>query len=243
MLRTLATSHSLESGWMRSLTFHRLVARVGGPIDATGSEVESHGSVHRSTSWPDPRAQPNPFNSRSLPISSPRHPCDELDGCWTSKKGECKQYFPSRVLAMREFGFFKIHQESFANKASLNWLISRKPRPPALFGLVRDCQEIQQIFLTSGEASHQNLVRIDCNCLTRDIGNLKHDIVYVGIAASTNLSKTIFSAPDRYLDVQLCDLCLIRSTNAANISRFFRPKCSGKLRYFPNPPTLRIWIC
>ena len=135
----------------------------------------------------------------------------------------------------------RIRQASLARRASLNFSISLKPRPPADLGRVSRSQEIQLIFLRFGLESHQKRVKTDWICLHSETGILKQDIAYVGIAAKIALRRTCFPAPERKLVVQLCDLCLILSTMLAKISRFLRPKCSGKPRYLPMPPSLSIW--
>ena len=174
VLRIMSVSHSFVPGLRMSLTLHDWVASVGGPIGAIGSDVDSQGSAHTPASIPDPRAQRRPFSSRSLPSSRPHHPWEAHDGYWTFRKEEWTQYFPIRVVARSDFGSLIILHDSLANIASLNWAISRNPRPPALIGLVKVRHETQQIFLAFGEASHQNLVRIDCSCLQSDMGSLKH---------------------------------------------------------------------
>lgn len=52
-------------------------------------------------------------------------------------------------------------------------------------------------------SSHLNLVSIDCILLQRQIGSLKHDIVYEGIADNTDLRMICLPANDKNLDVQL----------------------------------------
>lgn len=53
---------------------------------------------------------------------------------------------------------------------------------------------------------------------------------------------TCLPAPERNLVVQLWAFCLTRSRIDVNMSRFFRPNCSGKPRYFPIPPSIEIDI-
>lgn len=65
-------------------------------------------------------------------------------------------------------------------------------------------------------------------------------MVYVGIAARTALRRVSLPALLRKRVDQLRDLCLILSTMEVNKSRFLFPKCSGRAKYFPNPPTLVI---
>lgn len=74
MCLILSTSHSFVHGLRRSLTFDNRVVFGGGPIDASGSDVDNQGSVYTPTSSPDPRAQPSPLVRRSLSTNSPRHP-------------------------------------------------------------------------------------------------------------------------------------------------------------------------
>lgn len=77
---------------------------------------------------------------------------------------------------------------------------------PANLGFVKVFQETQAIFLKFGLTSHQNLVRMDWICLHREMGILKHDMAYEGIAARIALRRTCFPAPLRNFVAQLCDL-------------------------------------
>lgn len=78
-------------------------------------------------------------------------------------------------------------------------------------------------------------MRIDCIFLHKDMGILKHDMAYDGIAEKTALSITCLPASDKKQDDQLCGFCLIMSTIDVKISRLRRPKYSGKPKYFPAP--------
>lgn len=206
---------------MRSLTRQFWELSVGGPIGGNGSDVDNQGSDHTLKSWPGPRAQPRPFDSRSLPTNIPLQPWDAQDGGWAFKKDLWTQYFPNKVRASRDEGFLRILQESLARRVSLNCAITLNPSPPTFLGLVRVCQEFQQIFFVSGDESHQKRVRSDWIFLHIEMGSLKHDITYVGIAVSTDFNKIIFPAPERNLEVQLWARCrLIRSTKEAKMSLF-----------------------
>lgn len=74
--------------------------------------------------------------------------------------------------------------------------MSLKLYPPAFFGAVILDQEIQLIFLLFGLSSHQNLVKIDWILLNSEMGSLKHDIEYEGIADNTDFRSTCLPARD-----------------------------------------------
>ena len=198
----------------------------------------SQGSSHKRIVSPLPTAQLRPFRSMSLPARTLLHLCEAVSGDGQSKKEQLRAYFPMRTRASRDCGSFISLQPIFASKASLKVSMSRNPRPPAYFGIAIVSHETQHIFFFSGLASHQNRVSNDCICLHKDIGSLKHDIAWHGIAERTDLSITCLPAPERNLAVQLWDFCLILSRIDANISRFRRPNCSGNPRYFPIPPSV-----
>lgn len=107
----------------------------------------------------------------------PLHPCEAEDGTEHCKKVESLQYLPRRTFASRHEGFVRILQLTFARRASLNFGISLKPRPPTFFEFVSFDQAIQHIFCFSADESHQNLVRADWMRLQKEPGSLKQDIV------------------------------------------------------------------
>lgn len=145
-------------------------------------------SVHTLMEELVPTTHPRCCISKSLPIRILFQPCeDDFEGL-TDKNSSFLQYFPRSTRARRHDGFFKILQLSFASRASLKMVMSLKPKPSSFFGLAIFFQEIQDIFLISGEASHQNLVKIDWIWVQRLWGSLKHDMAWTGIAASTGIN-------------------------------------------------------
>ncbi|CAN7027458.1 unnamed protein product [Brassica rapa subsp. trilocularis] len=61
-----------------------------------------------------------------------------------------------------------------------------------------------------------------------------------GIAVSTDFIIVILPALDKCREDQLTALCRIRSTMEVKRSLFLRPKCSGRPKYFPTPPSFVI---
>lgn len=231
---------SVDLGIMSSLTLRFWLCSVGGPMGDTCYSVESHLSLQTLIFSPFPTHQPILFLRTSRPTRIPFHPCDSEFGAQQVNRSVSRQYLLSKICPNREDGFLSSLQVCFARRASLNTSISMNPKPLALFRYVSLSQEIHLIFLNTGLTSHQKWVMTDCICLHKETGSLKHDIAYVGIAASTAFSKTIFPAPDKNLLVQLWACCLIRSAIEAKMFLFFRPKCSGRPRYFPIPPSLQM---
>ena len=114
------------------------------------------------------------------------------------------------------------------------------PNPPSFFDFVIVSQAIQDIFFVHVLESHQKRVSTDWILLQREVGSLKHCIAWLGIGDSTLLRRVIFPTVERNMLVQPLALCLILSTMDVNRSFFLRPKCSGKPRYFPVPPSFPI---
>lgn len=83
-------------------------------------------------------------------------------------------------------------------------------------------------------------LKTDCIRLHRDVGNLKQDIEWVGIAERTDLSITILPADDKYRVDHPLAFCRILSTVEVKRSFFLLPKGSGNPRYFPTPPSFCI---
>jgi len=63
---------------------------------------------------------------------------------------------------------------------------------------------------------------------------------YVGIALRTTLSIVSFPAFDNLLADKLTAFCRILSTIEVNKSLFLLPKCFGRPRYLPKPPSFVI---
>jgi len=134
---------------------------VAGPIGAMGLARDNQGSVHKAVESPVPRIFPSWDLMRSLPIQIPLHPWDDELGAVLSRKWQAWLYLPSSTRARRLSGLLSILQLILAGRASLNFWMSLNPRPPFCVDLVSFFQEIQDIFLSSVFASHQNLVRAD----------------------------------------------------------------------------------
>lgn len=77
--------------------------------------------------------------------------------------------------------------------------------------------------------------------LQSDTVILKHDIAYIGIIKSTDLGRVSLPAVERNRFDHPKAFYLIRSTMDVNKSRLRRPKCSGRPRYLPMPPSLLIF--
>ncbi|KAF8105085.1 hypothetical protein N665_0163s0055 [Sinapis alba] len=153
--------HLFDSGQRRLLTFSDRAGSCGGPMGASGFRQDSHGSLHTLMLSPFPTTHPRPFFSRSRPAKMLRQPCEGEAGDLHSRKEEFLAYFPSRTCATSDVGFLIRRQPIFANRASLNFPTSLKPKPPAYLGFVSVDQATQHIFFCSGLASHQNRVRRD----------------------------------------------------------------------------------
>lgn len=130
-----------------------------GPMGQSCSEVESQFSLQMFISSPFPTTHPRPCFNTSLPAKIPRQPCEALLGAEQVRRSSSLQYLLSSVCPSREVGSLRSLHVCLARRASLKTSISRKPRPPALYGSVRRSHAIQHIFLISGLTSHQNLVR------------------------------------------------------------------------------------
>ena len=76
--------------------------------------------------------------------------------------------------------------------------------------------------------------------LHRLTGNWKHVIAKFGMGDRTDCNMVALPAVDKNWVVQLRDFCFILSTMEEKRSFFLLPKCSGRPRYFPTPPSLSI---
>lgn len=233
-------SHSERFGRRRSLTIMFCASSVGGAKGPDWWSVESQFWRHIGIHSPFPKNHTIPLLIMSLPANIPRHPWDAAFGAEHVRMSWCWQYLFNKVCPNRELGFLNSFQVCLESSASLKTSNSQNPRPPAPLGKVSLSHDIQYIFLNSGFMSHQNLVKTLWICLQRDLGSLKQDIAYVGIDPNTAFKSTIFPAPDRYLTVHPFTRCLMRSTIEAKMSLFFLPKCSGKPRYLPIPPSFKM---
>ena len=158
----------------------------------------------------------------------------------TFKKDVLGKYLPRMILEKRQSRAVIRRHAIFANKALLKAWMSRKPSPPRLLGCVSFSQESQQIFLSSAFESHQKRVSTDWIFLQIPTGRRKQDIAKLGIAEITDCSMIAFPAVDRNCTDQPIDRWYIMSTMEAKRSFLFRPKCSGRPRYFPTPPSFSI---
>ena len=127
--------------------------------------------------------------------------------------------FFNTTHARRLLGSFKRCHTNLARRAWLNSLMSLKPKPPKALGLVNLSQATQHIFFFSSTPSHQNLVNTYYIILHMLTDRKKQDIVYVGIALSTDLSMVKFPARESLFVDHLIAFCLILSTMEVN--RYF----------------------
>lgn len=240
----LATFHSLVSLDIRSETSRSCSCSVVGPKGRKLFLRLIQESLKTLVEFPLPIAFPRWFISRSLPHNIPFQPWDEPELAVTDKKDWLLQYFPYRMRARRQSGLVSILQAIFPKRAWLKSWTSRRPRPPKLLGLVSLSHASQQIFLSPLLLSHQKRISIDCIWLHNPTGSWKQDIAKEGIAERTNCSIVSFPAVERNLVDQPRAFCFIRLTMEAKRSFFFLPKCSGKPKYFPTPPSwlMPSWV-
>ena len=113
-------------------------------------------------------------------------------------------------------------------------------KPPWSFGSIILDQATHKVLRCPSGESHQKRVSADWILSHRDRGSLKHVIEYEGIGDRTLFNIVSFPAGDRCRLDQLRAFCLILSMIEEKRSRFLLPKCSGRPRYFPTPPSFSI---
>lgn len=89
----------------------------------------------------------------------PLQPCEIADEAVIFRKEVLWQYLPRMILENRQFGSVISLHAIFSSRAMLKAWMSRNPSPPSVLDSVSVSQETQQIFLSLGLSSHQNLRR------------------------------------------------------------------------------------
>ena len=233
-------SHSPDPHSKRSETYVSSSSSLAGPIGRTSVSALIHASCHTLAEFPSPIAFPRLGAIRSRAWIIPRHPWEQAVVGLTVRKEALWQYLPRKTWDRRQSGLVRTRHDCLARSALLKSWMSRNPNPPIFFGFESLVQDVQHILFLLSLPSHQKRVMADWILLQRLTGSSKQDIAWVGEANRTDFSIVILTAFDKKRLDKLLACCLIMSTIEVKRSFFLRPKCSGRPRYFPTPPSLAI---
>ena len=102
-------------------------------------------SFHILVDIPSPMRRIRPSFNISRPSHKDRQICDGLLPRAADKMSVWGKYTAFKTRALRESGSFKILHTWRANRAKLKISMSRKPRPPLYFGMVKVSQETRDV--------------------------------------------------------------------------------------------------